>query len=1675
VGGASGGFDGLVVGNSGQGALTVNGGTLMLDGGINLGGNSGSAGTLTLNGGEIMLNGGINVGAPGALGTAWVTGGQVICTNLFALLFIGGGQNVGLMVVSNGLVSASQIYVESSGTLSIQGGEVSDVGGASSPIDTFYGGTIIFNSGRLETASLVGSQLFVIGDGTHAATMQLLGGGTLDFSFSGDGIIVASNSFLTGCGYIKASPVLNFGTITNDCAGGTLTFAYDVTNTGLVVAASGAIIDFNGPTINNGVIDARAGNVNFKSAFTNNGTVLGISLTEIYAPVADFTASPPSGPSPLTATFTDASWGVITNQFWSFGDGSTLNTNYDYPTYYSSSFPSVSHTYTEVGTHTVSLITSGPYGVSTNTQVALIMVAPSQFNTYINSASGKWQDAANWSLGVPPDSMQAGISITNAASKTVTIDSTTSSLFTNTLAVSNLTVSAQAGQTNTLALLNAGTNTPLQVGFSTDISNGSPGTIPLVVGSGGLLEISNSVMEVNGVGILAGPFDLAGGDVEVNGSVVLRESGTLELSFTVTDVEGLSNETANIWVVGGTLTDGGSRFESIDLGDTAQMTISNGSINLATTLYVGGTFTVAGGNSEIISCLSPIGCGVAPGLNVLSNGTVWITGGSLSTFLDNQGQMTISNGVYEGKLLTEVGGNFTIVSGLVDVFEFLVQNGGNSFVKGGQLTVTNGVIGIGNDGSTTNGVGAGHMMVSNGTVLASTILLGSSAGGAGDLTISSNGVVDFGFSSAGTNTALVANDLILDGGLLMITNGTIYCGLTHPGAMTLSNGVAVCEDIYVGDDFNGSLLMVGGTMSVASLLHIGEFAGSTGVVWITGGDLLATNLTTFIGNDGVGQMTISNGSVTVSRVVVSNSSNPGTLSIQGGTLSAILTISPQGRFVFGQGHLVVTATTSSNGQPFVAGDGSHAATMKLQGGTYAFDAGLTVSANALLTGCGTINGTVVNLGTITNDCGTLSFNGVITNNGTIVVSSGATAVFAGPLVNNGLIDATDGTALFSSNLVNNGTLTGQAPVPNFSGSPRNGAATLLVNFTDASSGTVTSSVWDFGDGGTSILTSPSHSYTIAGTFSVSLTVLGPLGSNTLLRSNYVTVTNVFTAPVAALTASPTNGAASLLVNFTDASTGTITDHSWNFGDGNTSTLTSPSHTYSTAGVYSVALTVSGPGGSNTLLLANYIAVTNVTSATPVAAFTASPTNGAATLLVNFTDSSSGTVTSRVWTFGDGGTSTLASPSHSYSTGGTFPVSLTVFGPLGSNTLLLPNYITVTNVFGSPVAAFNANPTDGAWPLLVNFTDASTGTITNHLWTFGDGNTSTLISPSHTYSTASVYSVALTVSGPGGSSVTNRPNLITVTNAVNTPPTVSIVRPADGMLYPPTNQIGIVVSATANDGGAITNIEFFLDGRKLGETTANPGITNISVGSTFSNYTIMARVTDTLGVTNVAAATITVGAKNSPLGDWEVTISGADKGAQFLTFEDDFTASGYGIRLKTFGLDDVTGHWGFKTNNTKGQVTGPFVEQTDGTTNWTGVFLGPVKSLKNLSGAVPATNALDHSLGTFHWRGVPATASLDLSGTWTGLVTVARTPAASVSYQFSTNANDSAVFDITTNTPPGTVVGQLLVTSKNKVYAYVTFDGKQLRLSGTYSAVHHSLTLRGKDETGETVSVKIFKQ
>ena len=83
-------------------------------------------------------------------------------------------------------------------------------------------------------------------------------------------------------------------------------------------------------------------------------------------------------------------------------------------------------------------------------------------------------------------------------------------------------------------------------------------------------------------------------------------------------------------------------------------------------------------------------------------------------------------------------------------------------------------------------------------------------------------------------------------------------------------------------------------------------------------------------------------------------------------------------------------------------------------------------------------------------------------------------------------------------------------------------------------------------------------------------------------------------PIAGFSGTPTSGSKPLNVAFTDASTGNVSSYAWNFGDGNTSLLRNPSHLYTTAGSYTVNLTVTGPGGSDFENKINYITVTNTT-------------------------------------------------------------------------------------------------------------------------------------------------------------------------------------------------------------------------------------------------------------------------------------------------------------------------------------------------------------------------------------------------------------------------------------------------------------------------------------------------
>ena len=273
-----------------------------------------------------------------------------------------------------------------------------------------------------------------------------------------------------------------------------------------------------------------------------------------------------------------------------------------------------------------------------------------------------------------------------------------------------------------------------------------------------------------------------------------------------------------------------------------------------------------------------------------------------------------------------------------------------------------------------------------------------------------------------------------------------------------------------------------------------------------------------------------------------------------------------------------------------------------------------------------------------------------------------------------------------------------------------------VAFTDQSTNLPATWAWDFGDGNTSTVQNPTHTYATVGTFNVCLIVGSTCGADTLCQ----TVVSGCNTPIANFNNTPT----ALTVAFSDASTGSPTAWQWTFGDGNNSTSQNPTHTYAAAGTYTVCLTVTSPCGTTT----SCTSVT-VTCPAPTAGFTSTTTG----LTANFTNTSTG-ATSYSWAFGDGNTSTLQNPSHTYAQQGTYSVCLTVTGPCGTNT-------TCSTInFSCPTPNVNFSFTN--INLNYSFTNLTTGNPTSYFWSFGDGGTSTAQNPTHLYANVGAYAVCL---------------------------------------------------------------------------------------------------------------------------------------------------------------------------------------------------------------------------------------------------------------------------------------------------------------------------------------------
>lgn len=319
------------------------------------------------------------------------------------------------------------------------------------------------------------------------------------------------------------------------------------------------------------------------------------------------------------------------------------------------------------------------------------------------------------------------------------------------------------------------------------------------------------------------------------------------------------------------------------------------------------------------------------------------------------------------------------------------------------------------------------------------------------------------------------------------------------------------------------------------------------------------------------------------------------------------------------------------------------------------------------------------------------------------------------------------------------------PEVGFAANSTGGCMPFTAKFADTTklgSGKITNWLWDFGDGTTSTLQNPSHTYSYGGTYTVQLQVLDVNGCKHFAKT--YNMINVTKAPEADFTLSYKGACASpTVVDFTNKTAGNTTGYTyvWNFGDGTTSTSTSPSHSYTSDGHYTVSLTAQAPSGCKSTVTKKRCVVVGKDKA----GFSVASNSGCLPFAVKFTKSTpTDSLSSYTWDFGDGSKNGHSrDTNYLYTKTGTFNVKLVVTAANGcKDSFTYKNCITV---IGSPVAKFSYSDTGNcSAPYKVTFTDQSVG-ATSWAWDFGDGTTSTEKNPTHVYKSISGFVISLTVS------------------------------------------------------------------------------------------------------------------------------------------------------------------------------------------------------------------------------------------------------------------------------------------------------------------------------------------
>lgn len=342
------------------------------------------------------------------------------------------------------------------------------------------------------------------------------------------------------------------------------------------------------------------------------------------------------------------------------------------------------------------------------------------------------------------------------------------------------------------------------------------------------------------------------------------------------------------------------------------------------------------------------------------------------------------------------------------------------------------------------------------------------------------------------------------------------------------------------------------------------------------------------------------------------------------------------------------------------------------------------------------------------------------------------------------------------------------PVADFTADTTSGCASspLLVRFQDLSTGNPTTWFWNFGDpntGATATGQNPGYTYTEPGCYEVTLTVTNLDGSDTETKTCFI---EIFDIPQPDFNFTADGACAPLNVQFTDitASGGTPNEWFWSFSDGSFSQEQNPTITFTQPGPIDLVYTVSDDNGCiNTAIFEDVLEVFEG----PTLDFTADNTSACnPPLNVTFTNNTVANDAGNldyIWQFENGNpvSSTLQNPpTVTYDSPGSYTVTLITNSSRGCrDTLVRTNFLGVGNVS----ANFTSDVTQVCQGEPVTFQNTSTGGVTDFVWNFGDGDTSSLANPVHTYDSAGTYSIqlqALNSDGCGDTVTVN--NLITVT-------------------------------------------------------------------------------------------------------------------------------------------------------------------------------------------------------------------------------------------------------------------------------------------------------------------------